>query len=99
MRIFKTFDEVKNREVVVGTLEGETFTKQVTNKHYMVSENGYGIQAEVLDELVEAGCKVIEIHSKKSIWKSHINQWGLNSKSYGHGLQVFLSIHRMEKVK
>ncbi len=98
-KVFKTWDKKKGKMVVVGTLEGTVFTKIVSSKHFMCIEQGYGIQSYTLIQLLESGCKTVEIHSKYCNWKSELKQWlELVGKDYGHGLQSFLPIQKMETI-
>ncbi len=99
LKVFKTWDKKKGKIVVVGTLEGTVFTKIVSAKHFMVIEEGYGIQSYTLIQLLEAGCKIIEIITKNGRWRSELKQWiELPGKDYGHGLQSFLPVRKMEMV-
>jgi len=91
------YDPKKNKRIKAGSLLGDVFIKQVTSKHYMRREQGYGIQEEVLEVLKEKGCKYIIIKTKISSYTSKLSQWiGLPVKNYGHGLQRFMRVDKME---
>lgn len=94
------YDPKKNKRIKAGSLLGAVFVKQVTSKHYMIKEQGYGIQEEVLEVLTEKECNYIIIKTKISSYTSQLSQWtNLPVKNYGHGLQRFLKIDKMEITK
>jgi hypothetical protein len=97
-----TKDPAKNKQVFCGNIEGDCFYRIVKNEHYMVKENGYGIQTDVLDKLVAYGVKTIFLKtSRGTIMKSKLSDWNSKGKKrdYGNGLQVFLDTKYMEVAK
>lgn len=98
----KTFDEGKDKEVFCGYIEGDTFYREVKNEHYMIKENGYGEQADVLQKLLKNGVKKIRIKTKNgTLHESDLKDWVLKGKrkKYGHGNQVFLPVEYMRVTK
>lgn len=95
-----TFDKNKKRSVKAGYVENGVFYKNVDNEHYMIKYSGYGVQVDVLEELVKAGIKEIRIiTSKGTLIKSHLSDWVSKGKkdSFGHGEQIFLAVSEMSK--
>lgn len=95
----RTYDEKKKKKVFVGTLEGDTFIVKKGTKHYMVKEQGYGIQQDVLGDLASAGCKNIVLETKTKTIRTKLQDWIKHGtvKNYGHGNQVFLKKKIYEK--
>jgi len=95
------YDPKKDKEVFAGIYNAETktFVKNVTKRHYMILEVGYGIQLEVMDNLARWGCKKIEIRTKTLIYTVLFETWYKqgNHKNYGHGEQVFFPVRFMNK--
>ena len=89
------YDPKKQKNVVAGHYNEtlKTFFKEVTKRHWMILEKGYGIQDIVLQQLKELGCEKICIKTKLSYINSDLKDW-LNQpiKNYGHGDQRFLRI-------
>jgi hypothetical protein len=89
------FDPSKSKKVLAGEYNSfdYTFIKKVKKNHYMITEQGYGIQEEVLQNLEQIGCINILIIIKNKQYISLLKDW-LNQpiKNYGHGEQRFLKI-------
>jgi len=97
----KAYDPKKDKEVFVGVYmqHTATFVKNVGKKHFMILEQGYAIQEEIMDNLKRWGCKKIELRTKKSIYTVLFETWYNygNKKDYGHGSQIFFPIKMMKK--
>ena len=97
----KAYDPKKDKEVFAGLYisDTSTFVKNVTKRHFMILEAGYGIQIEVMDNLARWGCKRIEIRSKKSVYTVLFETWYKQGKrkNYGHGEQIFFPVKFMTK--
>ena len=96
-----TMDPAKEKEVFCGMADTDTkeYFRYVGNDHYMVKENGYGIQSSVLKELMELGIKKVHITTKTSTkMDSNISDWIKHGKEkdYGNGKQIFLAVKFME---
>ena len=89
------FDKGKNKKVLAGEYNSYdyTFLKKVKPIHYMIKEKGYGIQEEVLQDLLDIGCINILIIAKDKMYISFLEDWLKQPvKNYGHGEQRFLNI-------
>jgi len=88
-----TFDPKKNKMVTVGILKDRVFTKKVNKNHFMVKEQGYGIQQDVLEKLMIAGCDKITLKTKTKTYCNYLSDWITkgNLENYEHGPQVFLN--------
>ena len=88
-----TYDPKKNREVLTGIYDEFTlrFTKEVKPEHYMIKEKGYGIQEDIIQELILLGCEQIRFISKTKIIDFPF-ELVLEKpiKNYGHGEQRFI---------
>ena len=83
----KTYDPVKQAEVLAGIIDGDVFRKDCTkNTHYMVVYRGYGIQAVVVDTLVRRGVKKVVIETKTEILTSDLTDW------VQHGTMIITSV-------
>jgi len=96
----KTYDKAKGKYVYAGDLEGDTYTRKVNNRHYMVKEHGYGVQRDVLEKLISDSVRYIVIQAKQKTYKTTLATWVSRGKvkDYGHGEQVFLNTNFMEEV-
>lgn len=97
-----TFDPAKGKEVYCGYIDGFVFYRNVNNSHYMVKENGYGMQTNVLQGLIGAGVKEILLTTHKGTrLLSKVSSWNSKGvrKDYGNGEQVFLNTKYMREVK
>lgn len=95
-----TFDKKKNKVVTAGEIRDNVFVKKVKPKHFMRVVQGYGVQENVFDKLMDEGIKEIWlIKSNKEKLISNIIQWKLFGKvaDYGSGKQRFLSEKYMTK--
>jgi len=90
--IIYTLDKKKDRKVKAGEIIGKTFKRNLKSNHYMVKENGYGMQVDVLERLVKEGVEDVALNYKSRRYVSRLQDWALNGKrkDYGHGEQVFL---------
>lgn len=93
-KYIKTYDDKKEKEVLCGYVEGDTYYRDVDNKHFMVKHDGYGIQLDVMNQLLKMGVKTIVINTKAGTTHTvPFRTWATKGKkdSYGHGEQIFLS--------
>ena len=91
--IIKTVDPKKSKLIVAGTFKDGIFYKKVSPKHYMVKERGYGIQEDVIQQLKELGCTMINTKTKTHEYLFNFTELlhkGL--RNYGHGDQRFLRV-------
>jgi len=97
-----TYDPKKGKLILAGNVENNTFIKQVTAKHFFYKLQAYGIQEEVVQKLIEKGITKVQIVSHSLTYESNIKDW-VNGhalvRDYGNGLQRFLPIHYMKKIK
>jgi len=94
------FDKAKNKSVVAGHIDGDTFVRKVQRKHFMRFKNGYGIQESVMQELVMRGVTKILLIAEHDRWLSDISDWLLLSPAdYGHGKQRFLDVKKMKNLQ
>lgn len=100
-KIIKTFDPQKQKEVRAGYILDGVYHRGVKNQHYMVKEKGYGIQVDILNQLVVAGVKTIKLSARTMDMYSDLITWVQKgkTKSYGHGKQIFLPVSLMRIVK
>ena len=93
-------DDVRGRVVSLGQIEDGTFTKTVTEQHYMKVNQSYAIQEEGFQALIKAGCKTIIIFRKdlNKKYTSNIETWKQYGRvaNYGYGKQRFLSVPFLE---
>lgn len=97
------FDPKKNKPILAGYIDDNVFVKKVTNKHYHIKLQSYGIQEEVLHRLNKEKIKYIKIISKKFCYLTNVTDW-LGKKftfirDYGHGRQIFFPVSLMDKRK
>lgn len=95
------YDEAKNLTITVGHYDedAQTFTGDRTGNYFNIYQ-GYGIQEESLQKLIEMGCKVIIITDGKDEYHSPLYRWvekGIIS-DWGHGKQRFLPVRFMTDV-
>ena len=90
MRIY-TYDPKKKKSIFAGETIGDTFyTKRNNKEHYMRIEQGYGMQDDVLSQLMNQKINTICIHDEGGQHYSKIGDWYYDKpKDYGHGLQRF----------
>lgn len=97
-----TYDPKKNKKILAGHIEKTTFIKQVSGRHFFRKFQAYGIQEDVIQELIEKKIKKIRIISHTLTYDSNIKDW-VNGhvliRDFGNGLQRFLPIHYMKKIK
>ena len=102
MERITTYDPKKNKHILAGHVEGKIFIKQVTARHFFRKLQAYGIQEDVIQELIERKITKIKIISHTLTYESTIKDW-VNGytliRDYGNGLQRFLPIHYMKKIK
>lgn len=99
-----SYDGGKNRKVFVGSYfpDKKIFYKKVEPIHFMRKFNGYGIQFDVIQELLRVGCERIAIRpvGEKVAYLSDIKDWEneeIRKGNYGHGLQVFRPVSMMSE--
>jgi len=94
-----TYDPRKNKLVFAGYTKGDTFVKEVTAKHFMKVEQGYGIQEDVIQKLMKIECKTIRIETPAGAYETAFSDWlGISPKDYGNGMQRFKALKTMWKV-
>lgn len=94
------FDPRKNKTVLAGEIELDTFFKKVEPKHFMKIIQGYGIQENVIEQLKSKGIKNIKIITNVSQYASTLDDWlapDIKVLDYGNGKQRFMPIHRMKR--
>ena len=100
MRKLLVLDPAKEKLVLCGYVNGDTFIRNVVSyKHFMKIVGGYGIQELAFAELEKRDIKNVllkETDTGKS-WYSKLDDWTTNGKvaNYGHGQQRFLSMKDM----
>ena len=95
-------DPKKKKRILAGyySKSKNSFTKIVKNEHFMIKEQGYGIQVGVITLLEVYGCEDIFIRTKTLTLKSKLSQWLKQpTKNYGHGKQIFLTVKEMKVIK
>lgn len=102
MERLTTYDPKKDKTVLAGYIEKDVFIKHVTSRHFFRKLQAYGIQEEIIQQLIERGIKTIRIMSHTLTYESKISDW-VNGhcllRDYGNGLQRFLPVHYMKKTK
>lgn len=102
MERLTTYDPKKQKHILAGHIDGKTFVKQVSARHFFRKLQAYGIQEEIIQELIERGVTKVKIMSHTLTYESSIKDW-VNGHSlirdYGNGLQRFLPVHYMKKSK
>jgi len=102
MEKITTYDPKKNKHILAGHTEGKTFIKKVSGRHFFRKLQAYGIQEDVIQNLIEKKIKKVKIISHTLTYESPIDEW-VNGHSllrdYGNGLQRFLPVHYMKKIK
>ena len=98
-----SFDPKKCKAILAGYYfhNGKYYLKLVANKHFMIREQGYGIQEDVIEILKVKECQKVIIQTPATKLKSKFETWlkvGV-VKDYGHGKQRFLPVKEMEQVK
>jgi len=87
------YDPKKDKTVLVGTLYGDKFVKQVTSNHFMKIEQGYGIQEIAIQILKERKCVSVIIISPTHTYETSFQDWlDAPIKDYGNGPQRFLRL-------
>jgi spore coat polysaccharide biosynthesis predicted glycosyltransferase SpsG len=90
------YDPKKRKNVLAGEYNqvDNTFIKKAKPEHFMVIEDGYGIQEDVIQKLKEMGCINILIITKNNRYLSVLEDWlKLPIPNHGHGKQRFMPIH------
>lgn len=101
MEKITVFDPKKNKPVLAGTINGNTFIKKVTNKHYMIKLRSYGMSSLVTAILTKRGITEVLIKAKKHKYSSKLSEWLEHGflRDYGHGKQYFLPVDLMREEK
>jgi len=98
-----TFDPKKRKTVLCGDLEDSTFTREVKASHFMKVMQGYGIQENAFQEILEKGCTRIIIKTKTDEYFAPIELWVEHGRvaDYSAGKQRFLSLKfmKLRKIK
>lgn len=97
MKIY-TYDPKKRKTVLCGSLDGTVFTRDVTSAHYMKVMQGYGIQEDAFQEILEKGCDKIVIKTKTDEYVASMLTWVDKGKiaDYSAGKQRFVSLKFMK---
>ena len=100
MRKLLVKDPTKDKLVLAGFVDGDTFRRHVTSyRHFMKIVGGYGIQEIAFEELQKRKIKNILLEEKDTgkSWYSKLDDWTEHGKvaDYGHGRQRFLSMRYM----
>lgn len=68
-----------------------TYTRKVSDEHYMRKEHGYGIQEDICAKLMRRKCKSIVLETRTGKFEIPFHVWIKEGKraSYGHGEQIF----------
>lgn len=104
MERLTTYDPKKDKTILAGYVDKKEkiFVKHVTSRHFFRKLQAYGIQEEIVQELIEMGIKTVSIRSHTLTYESKITDW-VNGhcliRDYGNGLQRFLPVHYMKKKK
>ncbi len=91
------YDTKKNKKIFTGIFDSDLlrFTKKVKPNHYMIKEQGYGLQEDAFQYLKELGCETVRIISKT---KTEDFQFeclnNLTIRDYGHGKQRFFKCQK-----
>jgi len=93
-----TWDEGKGQMVWCGHTEYDTYFRDVKMEHFMLKFFGFGIQQDVINQLIKMGIKDVVLKTKKKNFLSTLDNWVKFGKSanFGHGKQVFLSTKYMQ---
>lgn len=93
-----TYDPKKKKTVLCGELEGDTFTRLVEAKHFMKVMQGYGIQEDAFQEILEKGCTRIIIKNKTTEYFAPMSIWLEYGRvaDYSSGKQRFVSLRFMK---
>ena len=93
-----TYDPKKKKVVLCGELDGDTFTRRVEAKHFMRVMQGYGIQEQAFQILLEEDCKRIIIKTATDEYIAPIKTWIEHGKiaDYSAGKQRFVSLKFMK---
>lgn len=90
-----TFDPKKGKQVLVGDFENGILYKRVTSAHFMIKEQGYGIQEDVIERLKELNCEIVRIiATTKTFDIPFIEYLKVEPKNYGNGPQRFVKAIR-----
>ena len=94
------FDPTKQKLVLCGNVDGDTFIREVNSKkHFMKIVKGYGIQEEAFAELEKRNIKNIKLKETDTNidWYSELSDWVEHGRvaDFGHGPQRFLSTKYM----
>ena len=90
------FDPAKQKLVLCGYVDGDTFLRDVNSKiHFMNVVGGYGVQELAFAELAKRNMQNVilkEVDTNLN-WYSKFSDWTEHGKvaDYGHGKQRFLS--------
>jgi len=103
MTALKVYDQKKGKEVTIGTIKGNNLVKKVSNRHYMIKYNGYGIDRKLLKIIFMNNPEIenIIIKTKTTEYTSEIADWfnkGIKD-DFGHGEQQFLAVKDMKIIK
>lgn len=105
MITLKTYDRVKQREVVAGKYDEvkKIFTKRVKDCHYMRKTKSYGIQSDVVERLLDLDCLTVQIKTDDGTYTSDLYLWACSITAelldFGHGLQNHLGVRHMQYTK
>jgi len=87
------YDPQKNKKIQAGILIDGMFIKEVSSRHFMKVEQGYGIQEEAIQILTEKKCITVLINTPTDTYEIPFSEYlKATPKNYSHGLQRFVSI-------
>lgn len=96
--IIFSYDKKKDKYINAGIVNGNRFYKYVKPSHFMVKHNAFGIQSEVLNELIKRKVVYVIINTSTGArLSSRVDLWVNQAvvKDYGNGVQHFLNIKLM----
>lgn len=99
-----SYDPRKKKTILCGYLKGDTFVREVDpKKHFMKVLQGYGIQEDAFQTLINSGCSRIIMKTKTDEYLASVKDWVEHSKiaDYSSGKQRFLSLKfmRIRKIR
>lgn len=93
-----TWDPKKNKMVKAGRIEGKTFIREVKAEHFMRMIQGYAIQEDAINQLIEAGVNKVVIRTATGDLVSKLAEWlepDIKVRDWGHGFQRLMPVARM----
>jgi hypothetical protein len=99
-----TYDSGKNRQILAGRIIGNKFIKNVEKRlHYYRNSSSYAIQEIVVQHILDGGVEFVKIREADTgrVFKSKLIRWIKQGKidDKGYGVQRFLTIRNMKRIK